>query len=184
MFWGCPKFSRSNLCSLLINWIIIGIDCSFVTSRRVMWLSSISHLHWVMWLSAAWCDFCPALVHTLKLIRPLEGRIRINLHCQYRWLIRQECARQPPTPPTSFATLVRLIYEPKYKAEFVVSVGLFLWHRHRDTVLVVSFLCSITQESEIHNNQSRWALVVFHILDVETNKISGQEDSWNDMIVY
>ena len=40
----------------------LGLSQNDVTSRRVMWLSSILHFHWVMWLSSAWCDLSPALV--------------------------------------------------------------------------------------------------------------------------
>ena len=32
-----------------------------------MWLSSILHFHWVMWLSSAWCDLSPALVSIIYL---------------------------------------------------------------------------------------------------------------------
>ena len=45
----------------------LGLLQNDVTSRRVMWLSSISQFHWVMWLSSAWCDLSPALVGWQKM---------------------------------------------------------------------------------------------------------------------
>ena len=60
--------SRLNLVTLRFS---VGCRCAIGSVTKwcdfppLMWLSSISQLHWVMWLSAAWCDLSPALVYMI-----------------------------------------------------------------------------------------------------------------------
>ena len=105
----------------------------------------------------------------------------------------------PHSATTSFATLVRLIYEPKYKAEWQSMGGgnMATWDFFDLAAWKIGILgyctfwvfwcsfCSISQQSFFHNNQSRWAYLLYNFWMLQpTNFWIRRFTKWYDCILY